>query len=216
MSHAHRTYVPAAGRDWRLPFYDLIAKLLGADAARKLMVEQIAPAPGERVLEVGCGTGTLLLELKRAQPAVEVTGLDPDPKALALARRKAERAGVSIALDEGFGDALPYGDGTFDVVASSFMYHHLKAEEKAGMLREVRRVLKPGGRFHYADFAGPSAGSQGFIGHLVHAPRHLRDNEEERVFAAMEAAGLEDRQVLARRKIRFARVLFLRASAPAG
>src|SRR5829696_6349877 len=82
-----RSYVPAAGKHWRLPFYDLMAKLMGADAARVPLVEQAACAPGDRVLEIGCGTGSLLLLINRMQPAAQVVGLDPDPAALAIARR---------------------------------------------------------------------------------------------------------------------------------
>jgi ubiquinone/menaquinone biosynthesis C-methylase UbiE len=68
-----------------------MAKLLGADAARVLLAEQAACGTGHRVLEIGCGTGSLLLLLKKTQPGAEVVGLDPDPNALAIARRKGER-----------------------------------------------------------------------------------------------------------------------------
>jgi ubiquinone/menaquinone biosynthesis C-methylase UbiE len=196
--HSSRSYVPAAGKHWRLPFYDLLAKLLGADAARRLLVKQAACRAGDRVLEIGCGTGSLLLAVKKAQPGAEVVGLDPDPAALAIARRKAVRAGVAVQLDQGFADALPYPDASFDRVLSSFMYHHLSREVKAKTLREVRRVLKPGGRFHMADFAPGGSGRRGFLGHLIHADRHLKDNAEDRVLAALCEAGLADARLLAR------------------
>ena len=108
MMGSSRTYLPAAGHDWSLPLYDPIVKLLGGDAARKALLEQAALRPGQRVLDVGCGTGTLATLIKQLYPDVEVVGLDPDPKALARARRKAARAGVSIQFDQGFGDELPY------------------------------------------------------------------------------------------------------------
>src|SRR5437762_6488263 len=96
MMGSSRTYLPAAGHDWSLPLYDPIVKLLGGDAARKALLEQAALRPGQRVLDVGCGTGTLATLIKQLYPDVEVVGPDPDPKALARARRKAARAGVSI------------------------------------------------------------------------------------------------------------------------
>ncbi len=89
-----RSYVPAAGHDWTLPLYDPLVKLLGGDRTRTVLVDHAAIRPGHRVLEIGCGTGTLTLVIKRLHPAVDVLGLDPDPKALARARRKAERAAV--------------------------------------------------------------------------------------------------------------------------
>ena len=120
-----RPYVPAAGKHWRLPMYDLMAKVLGADAVRRVLVQQVACRAGDRVLEIGCGTGSLLLAVKQAQPGAEVVGLDPDPAALAIARRKADRAGVPIRTDQGYADELPYADASFDRVLSSRMFHHL-------------------------------------------------------------------------------------------
>lgn len=211
-----RSYVPAAGKHWRLPFYDLMAKLMGADAARALFVEQVGCRAGERVLEIGCGTGSLLLLVKKAQPGTDVVGLDPDPAALAIARRKAERASVSMQLDQGFADALPYPDASFDRVLSSFMFHHLSREVKECTLREVRRVLRAGGRFHMVDFAPSAAsGKRGLAAHFIHADRHLRDNAEDRVLSMLRDAGLADAQLLARRPSPIGAVAYYQAAAPA-
>src|SRR5207244_1354877 len=137
-----------------LPLYDPIVKLLGGDAARRALLEQAALRPGQRVLDVGCGTGTLATLIKQLYPDVEVVGLDPDPKALARARRKAARAGVSIQFDQGFGDELPYPEAWFDRVLSSFMFHHLPPDQKGKTLRAIRRVVKPGGESYMLDFEG--------------------------------------------------------------
>src|SRR5215469_3133077 len=96
MNKSERTYLPAAGRDLFLPAYDLLAKLLGADGARQTLLEQAEVRPGHRILDIGCGTGTFAALLKQRYPSVEVVGLDPDPKALARARHKAEKAGASV------------------------------------------------------------------------------------------------------------------------
>ena len=215
MSHTHGSYVPAAGRHWALPFYDLIAKVMGADGARARLVEQASCGPGDRVLEIGCGTGSLLLMLKRAQPAAEVTGLDPDPAALAVARRKAGRAGVALRLDPGFSERLPYPDGAFDRVVSSLMFHHLSRPVKEQTLREVRRVLGPGGRFHMVDFDGPRDGGHGFLARRLHPDSVLGDNRPERVLELLGAAGLASAAVVGDRAGRLGRVVFYRASAPA-
>ena len=152
MVESSRSYLPAAGRDWRLPLYDPFVKLLGGDAARRALFDEAALRPGQRVLDLGCGTGTLATLIKQLHPEVDVVGLDPDPKALARARRKADRTAVSVQFDQGFGDELPYPEASFDRVFSSFMFHHLPTKEKGSTLREVRRVLKTGGEFYMMDF----------------------------------------------------------------
>lgn len=183
-----RSYLPAAGHDLFLPFYDLVTRWMGADRIRRSLVEQTALRPGERVLDVGCGTGTLLVLLQRRSPAVEAVGLDPDPRALLRARRKAERAGASVKLDQGFSDALPYPDASFDHVFSSYMLHHLPGPEKRATLREIRRVLKPGGRLHLLDFDGPDA--HGHRGGFLHSHARLRENSRANLLALLSQAGL--------------------------
>ncbi len=120
------------------------------------MIDEARIQPGQRVLDIGCGTGSLVVQLLKLHPEADVTGLDPDPKALARAKRKADRAGVSPTLEVGFSDDLPYPDASFDFVFSSFMFHHLTPQEQQATLAEVRRVLKPGGSFQLVDFGGAS------------------------------------------------------------
>lgn len=213
MTEAERTFVPAAGKHWALPFYDLMAKLLGADRARAALTARVPAGSSGRFVEIGCGTGTLLVQLKRASPAADVVGLDPDANALALARRKAAKAGLSIQLDQGFAGELPYGDASVDRVLSSLMFHHLRLAGKQQMLREVVRVLKPGGRFHMLDLGG-SASVRGFLARKIHPSAALRDNGEERVLAMMAEAGLADAQVVGRVSVRVGDLLCYEASAP--
>ena len=137
-------------------------------------------------------------------------GLDPDPKALARARRKAERAAVQF--DHGFGDELPYPEASFDRVFSSFMFHHLPAEEKGSTLREVRGVLKTGGEFYMMDFEGPH-GVHGLLARVLHAKKTLADNAEDRVLSLMREAGFTDPKKIGRRTMLFGGVAYYRASA---
>jgi ubiquinone/menaquinone biosynthesis C-methylase UbiE len=209
MTQQARTFLPAAGKDWLLPLYDPIVKLMGGDAARQALVEQADLRPGQRILEVGCGTGTLMLMIKREHKNVDVVGIDPDPKALKKARDKTARAGVSLQFDQGFGDQLPYPDGSFDRVLSSFMFHHLPKEEKRNFVAQVRRVLKSGGSFHLLDFE--ETGRHGWFAHLVHANHRLEDNTKERVIALMKDAGLEGAEWVSGRRRAFGRVAYYRA-----
>jgi ubiquinone/menaquinone biosynthesis C-methylase UbiE len=216
MEETRKTYLPAAGHDWMLPLYDPLVKLLGGDVARRALLDQAFIQPGHRVLDVGCGTGTLVVLIKRLHPDVDVIGLDPDPRVLARARRKAERASVSIQFDHGFSDALPYTDASVDRVYSSFMFHHLQRDEKQGTLREVRRVLRPGGVFRLLDFGGPESGDNGFLAHLIHSSHHLRDNSEERIVALLNQAGLVGPKKVSQGAMLFGRVRtnYYQASVP--
>ena len=189
VEHRHRNFLPAAGHDLFLPLYDPLVSLLGGDRARKELINQARVEPGHQVLDIGCGTGTLLLQLKRRYPALQTVGLDPDPNALRRAGDKARRAGVGLQLDQGFGDALPYGNSSFDRVFSSFMFHHLEEENRENTLQEVARVLKPSGSFHLLDFTGDEQGSHGPLGRFLHSHARLKDNNAARIPQLMRRAG---------------------------
>jgi ubiquinone/menaquinone biosynthesis C-methylase UbiE len=213
---SEKPYLPAAGRDIFLPFYDLITKIIGGDKARRVLLNQAHLRSGDRVLDIGCGTGTLAVLLKQRSPDIQVFGLDPDPKALARAAHKAQKKSLEVAFDQGFADALPYPTASFDTVVSSFMFHHLETEVKEKMLREVRRVLKPGGRFHLLDFEIAGAGSGHSLMRLFHSHKRLKDNTESRILDLMTQARLVGAKKVESRKAIFglARVGYYEAEAP--
>jgi ubiquinone/menaquinone biosynthesis C-methylase UbiE len=186
---SHRDFLPAASHDLFLPVYDPIVSLLGFDRAQQELISFANIQPHDRILDIGCGTGTLVLMLKRKFPAVQVAGLDPDPKALRRARRKVARAAISAEFDQGFADNLPYEDESFDRVLSSFMFHHLTDQEREKMLREALRVLKPGGSLHLLDFITHND-SNGFLHRLFQSHALMKDNQDEAILALMNRAGL--------------------------
>ena len=109
--------------------------------------------PGEQVLDVGCGTGTLAMDVaRRVGRAGRVAGVDPGTEQIARARAKAARRHVPIEFQIGVIEQLPFPDQTFDVVLSTLMMHHLPTPLKRQGLAEIARVLKPGGRLVIADF----------------------------------------------------------------
>lgn len=195
VSKSERTYLPAAGYDVFLPLYDLIAKVMGAEQARQVLLDHARLRSGNRALDIGCGTGTFAVLLKQRYPDVEMIGLDPDAKALARARGKAQCARVSVRFDQGFADAVEYSSSSFDVVFSSFMFHHLDGENREKTLREVARVLQPGGRFYLLDFEVTESG-HGFF-QWFHSSERWRDNSESRVLELMGQAGFSDRKKVA-------------------
>jgi ubiquinone/menaquinone biosynthesis C-methylase UbiE len=147
---------PALIVGWLTPLYDLFARLFIRE--KKLKRALIASArlmPGQRVLDVGAGTGTLALMIKQAQPGVHVTGLDSDPEILTLARDKAARAGVDVTFDLGTATALPYDEASFERVVSTLVFSLLNNEEKRRALCEAYRVLRSGAELHIADFGPP-------------------------------------------------------------
>jgi len=139
--------------------YDPLANIvtLGrASALRDQTTDLAGLRPGERVLEVGCGTGEVAQRARaRVGPEGEVVGVDPSADMIAVARKKATRAGLTIDYRIAAIEALPFADGSFDVVLSSLMMHHLPDDLKAVGLAEVRRVLKPGGRLLIVEFMRP-------------------------------------------------------------
>ncbi|HEY8549434.1 MAG TPA: class I SAM-dependent methyltransferase [Vicinamibacterales bacterium] len=202
MADVDRVYIPAAGQDWCLPFYDSFTRLIGAEEARQTLIDHAALQPGHRVLDVGCGTGSLLMQIASAHPQVQLTGLDPDPKALARAQRKADKAGIAVQLDRGYSDALPYPDRSFDRVLSSFMFHHLLGrDQKLHTMREIARVLAPGGRLLLLDMTPPTSDRGGFLVRWMHSSPLLSDNAEDRVLAYMREGGLVDPRVIDRSRL---------------
>lgn len=199
MAHTHKHFMPAAGHDLLLPFYDPLNRLLGEERFKGPLVDEADIHPGHRVLDIGCGTGALTLIAKRRHPDADVVGLDPDPKALARARSKAERESLSIRFEEGFANELPFEDASFDRVLSSLMFHHLDHEVKAATLREVHRVLAPGGSLHLLDFGPPRSALARMLTALIHHGDHMNDNLEGRIPALMQEAGFGASEELAHR-----------------
>lgn len=143
--------------------YDFFTGLVfgGREAQiRSEAIERAGIRPGERVLEVGCGTGTLTLAAKRAAgPDGEVFGVDVAEDMLETARKKSRRASLPVTFERAGIEDLPFPAESFDVILSSLMLHHVQGDElKRRGLAEVYRVLKPGGRLLIVEFQPPASG----------------------------------------------------------
>ena len=151
--NASGRFIPALSHDALTPAYDfLIAFAMPERRFKTALIDAAAIESGHRVLDVACGTGTLLQMVAERHPGAALTGIDIDPNVLARAKAK---VGARAVLELASATALPFSSGTFDIVLSSLAFHHLTREEKVAAMQEVRRVLRPGGEFHLGDFGAP-------------------------------------------------------------
>ncbi len=194
-----KDFTPGLGFHLLTPLYDPVVALTTRDRrAKEDLVAGGAIAPGHRVLDLGCGTGTLALKVKRACPGADVLGVDADERMLSTARRKATRSAVAVRFDHGYAERLPCPDGTFDRVVSALFFHHLGPDKKRTALAEAFRVLVPGGALHIADW-GPPAGRIAralfFSVRLLDGFSNTADHAAGRLPALLTGAGFEEVRV---------------------
>jgi ubiquinone/menaquinone biosynthesis C-methylase UbiE len=161
-------------------------------AFRQRFLEQADIDRNHHVLDLGCGTGTMAILIRQRRPESLIVGVDGDPKVLDIARRKAAKASLSIQFDESLAERLPYPEETFDRVLSSFVLHHLTRDGKLEALREVHRVIKPGGSFHLADFGPPVGWYAALVARLVFRGERVRENLQGLLPQLMGEAGFQD------------------------
>jgi ubiquinone/menaquinone biosynthesis C-methylase UbiE len=211
--HHPHDYLPAAGHDAFLPAYDLLSRLLGIQRVHQRLLDQAELTDDQRVLEIGCGTGNLTIRAKRAHQGAEVTGSDPDPLALARAKRKARQLS-DIRFEQGYAQRLPYEDGEFDRVLSSMMLHHLHDDEKPAAAAEIFRVLRPGGRLHLVDIGGAMTAHEGLAARLMMHNRHAGANLGDSIPRLLRAGGFECTQLATERHRILGRLSYYRATRP--
>jgi ubiquinone/menaquinone biosynthesis C-methylase UbiE len=210
---AAQAFVPGLGKAFLTRLYDPVSRLMGVRSMHDPLLDQAAVRPGEQVLEIGCGTANVALEVKRRQAGAEVHALDPDPVMLARARRKAARQGVEVEFTQGYAQALPYPDAAFDHVLSAFMLHHLDADARHAALCRVARVLRPGGSLHLVDFGGAQDSPDGWMARRMRHSERLADHYDGRIPKLMVQAGLVDAREVAHRATRFGPVTYYAAAA---
>ncbi len=230
-----RPFLPGMGKTWLLPFYDIFTRVAGVRPLHQRAVALAGIAPGQTVVDVGCGTGNLSFAVLAAQPDARVTGLDPDGGSLRRAARKAHRRRVSLTLVQGYADRIPAEDASLDHVVSSLALHHVDDDGRSAFAHDAFRALRPGGKVTVADFGGPAQGAEdahhAAHGHgpahaLRHLPRLLRSrvaqapavarNLGDGIVALLAEAGFTDARELDHLDHRFGRVTFVQATRPRG
>jgi len=186
-------YIHALRFRFLTPLYDMVVGYgMREEMIKRSLIHQSSISTGMRVLDLGCGTGTLAVLGCSLHPLTQFTGLDGDPVILDIARRKAASVGAPIRFVHGFADDLPFSDGEFDRVVSSLLFHHLTTLQKQRSFTEIRRVLSREGELHIADFGKPE-GRYARVASAVLARfdgiENTRDNFEGRLPALLEASG---------------------------
>jgi len=190
---AEQTAIPITGGrliHWAF-LYDVLLWFMSCGGEQKFRGKALDLAelkPGESVLDIGCGTGTLAIAAKRrVGSGGNVYGIDASPEMIARAEKKARKAGVEVGFKNTLAEALPFSAGQFDVVLSTVMLHHLPRNIRKQCSQETRRVLKPGGRLLVVDFANSVGVERGSV--LTGFHRHGRVNFPD-VIAMLNDAGL--------------------------
>ena len=153
-TRATQSYTPALGYKALTPLYDLAIRLLTSEATwRRALIEEIAPAKGDWVVDVGCGTGSLLLGLHKACPEAELLAVEPDPEALAISKRKFKSSQANVRWHNGFiHEVEPEGDRAPNKIVSSLVFHQVPLPEKAVILDRISQMLAAEGEFFVADY----------------------------------------------------------------
>ena len=158
---------------------------------RETTVRLAQVKPGDCVLEVGCGTGTLTLAAKRhAGPSGKVFGIDIIPGMIEASQRKAAEANEEVTFQLGSIDDIPFPADQFDVVLCSFMIFHMSDAVRQKGIAEIQRVLKPQGRLLILDLALPEQGltraiAKTLLGFMI-------DHDLRELLPLMEAAGFSE------------------------
>lgn len=189
-------YLPAVRFDFLTPLFDVFVSGTTRERTfKQKLLDQARLDDDLDVLDLGAGSGTLAIWAKQRAPEMTIRGLDGDPAIIRQADRKAVRAGVDIAFDEGLSYDLPYEDESFDRVLSSLFFHHLVLRDKERTIAEVVRVLRPGGEVHVADWGEPRsfATKLGAVAiRRFDGDEPTRDNLAGRLPELFEAGGLVD------------------------
>jgi SAM-dependent methyltransferase len=185
-------YIPALSFRWLTPLYDPLLKwVMHEETFKQRLIQEAKIQPNMRVLDLGCGTGTLTIMLKQSVPEAAVLGLDGDNDVLAIARSKANQAGVDIQWDQGLAYDLPYPSDSFDRVVSSLVIHHLVSADKVRTFREISRILHSGGEFHMVDFGPPHNLYERVLSIFDRWLEEAEDNALGRLPGMMQSAGLQ-------------------------
>ncbi len=208
-------YIPALKYHFLTPIYDWFIRLTMPELkVKKRLIEQADMKKGQAILDFGCGTATLTLLVEELHPDCLIIGLDTDYQILTIAKEKAKLKNSSIQLEEFDGKTLPFADASFDKVLSSWVFHHLTTEQKNRAFREIRRVLKPNGELHIADWGRPENGLMRFLFFVVQLIDNFyttNDNVKGKIPQLLTIEGFENVEIKGNQSTLFGTLSYLKA-----
>lgn len=186
-------HIPPAAFNFMTNYYDALLELMGFGKSFKIKIlDMLNAKDGETILDVGSGTGTLLLLASSALPHSKLIGVDPDRRALAIALSKFKGVTSQIILHETSAEKLPLQNESIDACVSTLAFHHLPRQIKLATIQEIYRALKPGGKFLLVDFGKPISFLSRillFVGSFVDGRDNLRANLEGILPTYLEQTG---------------------------
>jgi len=193
-----RSFTPALGRHSRTSSYDRVIALMTREYRwRGCMLKELAPKPGQTVLDIGYGTGSFAVMVKRTCPEARIIGIDPDPEVRRIAEAKARKTNVSIELITAFGDDTidSLAQETIDVVTCSLVLHQCSQEMKVGILDNAYKMLRPAGRLLISDYGEQRTLLMSMLFNQVRMVDGYEDtkaNKEGRILQMIDAAGFDN------------------------
>ena len=165
---AHNQYIPALRFHWLSNIYDwLISKFMPEKKFKTQLIKNADIQNNYKILDFGTGTATLSIMAYESKPDAKYTGIDIDDKILLIANKKISAKKAKIELIKYDGGQLPFSDNTFDRIITSLVIHHLTTKQKTEVFKEFRRILKPDGELHIADWGKAANLLMRFLFHIV-------------------------------------------------
>lgn len=192
-------YIPPLNKDFLTPIYDTLNGLVGL--GKRFLRKVLTAAEirdGDTVVDVGCGTGVLLALGKQQYPRTRFIGIDPDTRALGIARNRFAKNKFEVELIQAFAESVPLPDNSADRAVSSLVFHHLPDEIKRKAIQETYRILKPGGKVLIADFGPTKTSWMPKLLHLFENAEYLKGNLEGLIPVYLQQAGFTEVKIVAK------------------
>jgi ubiquinone/menaquinone biosynthesis C-methylase UbiE len=174
-----KEFIPALGFQWLSGIYDLIFRIfLPEKKLRGRLAEELNPKDGDEILEFGYGTGQNLVVVYARNKNIRLSGIDIDPAIRQIAAHRIKRKNIPVALELYDGKTFPFPDNSFDKIYSCLVFHHLAAVSKLHCLKEMNRILKPGGQLVICDWGRARSGLMRFVYYSVQLLDGFRTTED--------------------------------------